>query len=87
MNMINRVARGLYAGEPGRLRNVPPWDEAVRRFPELPERYRAMARSAIAAMREPTKAMCFVNGPGDQHREEDAEAEGTWKKMIDEALK
>lgn len=83
-DMVMRVARGLYAGEPGRLRAVPSWEEAVRRFPEMPARYRAMARAAIAAMREPTDAMIEpVLKPGMI----DQDPRDYWPIMIDAALK
>jgi len=49
--------------------------------------WRVLARAAIEAMREPTKLMTLVDGPGDQHTYRDAENAATWRKMIDEALK
>lgn len=70
--MIERVARALfieYGHEPEE------WCEAHR------VHYIAVARAAIAAMREPTEAMVDASGMGSQL------TSGMWSAMIDAALK
>lgn len=79
--MIERVARALYDAQS----DDGDWLMHESGGPVRTE-YRAMARAAIEALREPTNAMCFVNGPGDQHNYADAAARETWRKMIDAAL-
>lgn len=45
-----------------------------------------LATAALEAMREPTTAMCLVDGPGDAYGYRDAEYSCVWHKMIDAAL-
>jgi hypothetical protein len=49
-------------------------------YDEYPERFREVARAAIAAMREPTEAMLEA-GPADPYMDKDV-----WARMIDAAL-
>ena len=83
--MVDRVAGVIY--------EINPWVSVI--FKQLPsalrDEYRAKARAAIAAMRDPTEKMwnapvmadVFVGGvyPSGE------ESEAIWQAMIDEALK
>ena len=68
--MVERVAEEIL----GRV----PFGYGMTRYEA--EKY---ARSAIAAMREPTNAMINAGSPFDGH----LTAEAVWEAMIDEALK
>jgi hypothetical protein len=79
--MVERVARALYelgATTPGDLWGcaTPTWQESARRE----------ARAAIAAMGDPTEAMCAAGASASTS----VRPEGVpliWRAMIDEALK
>jgi hypothetical protein len=80
--LVDRVAKAIFAGMyPGYPASA--FDDAA---PLVKDVMRAHARAAIEAMREPTEAMCFVDGPGDQHNYRDAQYRAIWKKMIEAAL-
>jgi hypothetical protein len=74
--MVERVAIAI-AGRDA-------WDELDHRQKIW---HRTVARDAIAAMREPTKAMVAACGVGEIIGEPAEVAEGFWQAMIDEALK
>jgi hypothetical protein len=84
MDMVERVARGMYEAEPDAHR-FPDWDKLTA-DDELRRRFLRQARAAIEAMREPTEAMLRS---GTDH---DAEGGGTgnplaiYTAMIDAAL-
>ena len=54
MTMVDRVARAIYGDMP---RAMSADGEFENLWPETQDRYRSLARAAIAAMREPTEAM------------------------------
>ncbi len=76
--MVERVARAMVESRPipeGHIRGDVDW-----------EFFRALARAAIAAMREPTSKMCQAATQIVPTWDDDASAR-KWRAMIDEALK
>jgi hypothetical protein len=79
--LVDRVAEAIYDSHPQ-------WGALWGKTPEIQKEYRASARAAISAMREPTDAMVEVAFDGttfaSAHRHEIANC---WRIMTDEALK
>lgn len=95
-SMVERCAKAIYEGRNGLVRTrALPWSRQplVHRAPYLLD-----ARAAIAAMREPTEAMCEIEkddkgrdilwGPGVSAHPDDVDADPAtvWRAMIDKAL-
>jgi hypothetical protein len=92
--MVERVARKLSESTPvSDYEDVPPAEVFSRpRYLFLAEHYRALARAAIAAMREPTEAMVVAGNYSDLSGlgyvpDPYKEADVMWRDMIDAALK
>jgi hypothetical protein len=82
--MVERVARAIY--DAGQMRfHTEPWDT---RIAETQENYRALARAAITALREPIEAMMSsIDWSEYEHEFGPAEARLIWETFIDAALK
>jgi len=73
--MVDRVARAIYEEGLVRARMVDHTHEAVL----------AVARAAIAAMREPTEAMLECAGSAEDYADRDNIFAHAWRAMIDAA--
>jgi len=76
--MVERVAIAIACEELGLVPSD--WEKC---WPTAKNKYREVARAAIAAMREPTAAMIKADGNGEL----DSWIKEDWQDMIDEALK
>ena len=87
MSMIERVAKAIYdADHAYELKNYPntfTWEKTRDAYSDTAADYRARARAAVEAMREPTEAMAICLAGYEESDEEKVEG---WNAAIDAAL-